>query len=101
MSFELRLSPRAQSEITRILSQRGLSTFDRLSLLAAIRAELDNLAHNPHLGTVPKGPFGRPIHRFRVGSKGSSSYLQAAYRFTEDEKALEILDVAEIDPTVL
>ena len=101
MSYELRLSPRAQNEISRIVLGKRLIVEEKLALLDTIYAELNNLACNPHLGTIPKGPFGRPIHRFRVGPARHNIYLQAAYIYTQDEKSVEILDVGEIDTTAL
>lgn len=85
MSYAARLSETAQSSIIDYVTQIE-DPVEYQTVVDGIYAEVQRLADNPRLGTVPPGPFGRPIYRF-----------QFAFRYSEDEKYIDILQFSPVN----
>jgi len=88
MAYELRLAPVARSQITEFISE-----FDagwQLEALEAVHEQLRRLAGDPRLGRILSGSFSRPLFRFEIRVEGVVYYRQVVYRYSQDEKAIEI-----------
>jgi|GEM_PF-2604152 len=96
MSYAARLSETAQSSIIDYVTQIE-DPVEYQTVVDGIYAEVQRLADNPRLGTVPPGPFGRPIYRFQIRTGGIVRYLQFAFRYSEDEKYIDILQFSPVN----
>ena len=92
MSYELRLPPDTQAEITDYLRARTASLEEQAEATEAILAELRKLEVNPRLGAPHfGGPFeSRRIHRFRIDLQGVTRDLQVVYKVHEADRIVVV-----------
>lgn len=89
MSYELRLSPQTQESITRYIRE-NVDPGAKTEVLDAIYAALHTLTHgSPEVRRRTRpGPL---LYRFHVrASDGIGRFLEFAWSFTPDEKAIRV-----------
>lgn len=92
MSYELRFPPDTQNEIDGYIAERFDGRQAQEAATAAIIAEMEKVAANPHLGSSRAvGPFeSRLIYRFAWHLDGITRYVEIAYKIHKKDRIVVV-----------